>query len=246
MTVAVVRQAPSKAEQNIAAAWKAYRETEKYGLRFGKVCCEWRDEFGAQGSRTGGGLRPILDKVGIPKSTAYWWMEQYEISIGVKKRLDVHYSSESDDWTTPPEIIERTQKTLGQIDLDPCSPEVPTIPAAHTFTKDADGLRFDWCGKVYMNPPYGREIGAWVEKLAAEYRAARTKEAVALVPARVDTDWFRTFRDFAVCFIDGRLKFSGHSNSAPFPSCVIYLGKNIARFQEAFSDMGDVWMRWRR
>jgi site-specific DNA-methyltransferase (adenine-specific) len=95
-----------------------------------------------------------------------------------------------------------------------------------------------------MNPPYGREISAWVEKLVSEYESGRTKEAIALVPARVDTDWFRLFRNCAICFIDGRLKFSGAENSAPFPSAAAYLGKNIARFAKSFGDMGDVWVRW--
>jgi len=36
------------------------------------------------------GISPMLDKLNIPKSTAYWWMDKYEISIGVKS---VHYSS---------------------------------------------------------------------------------------------------------------------------------------------------------
>ena len=158
--------------------------------------------------------------------------------------MDVHYSSETPEWYTPPEIIERTQKAIGNIDLDPCSPEEQSIPATHVFTKEQDGLRFDWYGKVYMNPPYGREISAWVEKLVSEYESGRTKEAIALVPARVDTDWFRLFRNCAICFIDGRLKFSGAENSAPFPSAAAYLGKNIARFAKSFGDMGDVWVRW--
>ena len=158
--------------------------------------------------------------------------------------MDVHYSSETPEWYTPPEIITRTQKTLGKIDLDPCSGPENTVPATRSFSKADDGLSFDWCGRVYMNPPYGREIGAWVEKLVAEHKAGRTKEAIALVPARVDTDWFRTFRDFVVCFVDGRLKFSGHENSAPFPSAAVYLGPNVARFAKSFGDMGDVWVRW--
>jgi hypothetical protein len=40
-----------KAVAEIKAAWQQYRATEKYGLEFGKVCCEWRDKFGQR--RTG-------------------------------------------------------------------------------------------------------------------------------------------------------------------------------------------------
>ena len=88
-------------------------------------------------------------------------------AVAEARSMDVHYSSETPEWYTPPEIIERTQKTLGKIDLDPCSGPEKTVPAIHSFTKKEDGLRFAWCGRVYMNPPYGKEIGAWVEKLVA-------------------------------------------------------------------------------
>jgi hypothetical protein len=73
----------SAAEGQIRSAWSTYKETEKYGLEFGRVCCEWRDKLRAQG-RKGQGLRPMLDKVGIPRSTAYWWMDRYEVSIGAR------------------------------------------------------------------------------------------------------------------------------------------------------------------
>ena len=161
-------------------------------------------------------------------------------------RLGVHFSSESEEWYTPPKIIELSLKVLGEIDLDPCSDAGSNIPATNRFTKEDDGLTKPWAGHVYMNPPYGRAIVGWAEKLCEEYARGSVTSAIALVPARVDTDWFRLFRDFAVCFIDGRLKFSGHENSAPFPSAVIYLGKDIESFNAAFSGVGDVWIRFGR
>jgi hypothetical protein len=97
-----------------------------------------------------------------------------------------------------------------------------------------------------LNPPYGRTIATWVEKLVREYVCKSVTEAIALVPARLDTRWFNKFRDYPVCFIAGRLRFSGHENSAPFPSAAIYLGEHIDRFDAAFSDVGDVWVRWRK
>lgn len=160
--------------------------------------------------------------------------------------MAVHYSSESPEWYTPPEVIARSLQALGEIDLDPCSDIGGNIPAAKRFTISDDGLSKQWAGRVYMNPPYGRGIVAWAEKLCTEYARGNVTEAIALVPARVDTDWFRLFREFPKCFIDGRLKFSGHDNSAPFPSAVVYLGPNPDSFQAAFDDMGDVYELRRR
>lgn len=213
--------------------------------------------------------KAVLVEQNIPRTTADRWQELAEIPEetvelyiankreaedqlttsgllqAAKSNMAVHYSSESCEWYTPKEIIDRVVWLFGQIDLDPCSNgPVPNIPACYHYTAEDNGLAQDWFGKVYMNPPYGREIEPWVRKLCAEHATGRVTEAVALVPARTDTDWFRQFRDAAICFIDGRLKFSQMENSAPFPSAVIYLGPNIERFNGAFADMGDTWVRW--
>jgi phage N-6-adenine-methyltransferase len=87
-----------------------------------------------------------------------------------------------------------------------------------------DGLASPWetYGAVWCNPPYGRSIGAWMEKCSAEAAAGRT--VVALVPARTDTRWFHDHVlavGAEVRYVRGRLKFGGQANSAPFPSVVI-------------------------
>lgn len=161
-------------------------------------------------------------------------------------RNGVHYSSDSAEWYTPPDIVQRVVKVLGKIDLDPCADEKRSIPAAQYFVEEDDGLNRDWAGRVYMNPPYGGAIGGWVLKLTASYAGGDVPEAIALVPARVDTEWFASFRDAAICFVRGRLKFSGNENSAPFPSAVVYLGKRVARFDAAFREIGDTWTRWHK
>ena len=72
-------------EQAFAEIKAAWKKIEKHNLEFGKVCCEWRDKFKAPGFRKeGDGVSPILDELSIPKSTAYYWMNRYEISIGAK------------------------------------------------------------------------------------------------------------------------------------------------------------------
>ena len=161
-----------------------------------------------------------------------------------RAEMAVHYSSDSPEWYTPPDIIERTIQALGGIDLDPCSNsrEEPNVPAHRPFTIGDDGLLRPWKGTVYMNPPYGREIEAWVEKLCGEYEAGNVTEAVALVPARTDTKWFRRMRRYPRCFVHGRLAFSGHETSAPFPNAIIYLGDNLDRFVAAFGTLGDTYI----
>jgi hypothetical protein len=155
-----------------------------------------------------------------------------------ERKHNVHFTSDSPEWYTPSAVVDATLRLLGHIDLDPCSDPDHGIPATTHYTQKDDGLAQAWAGTVYMNPPYGGVIGGWVEKLIAEYRAGNVTEAVALVPSRTDTRWFAPLYEFSLCFVSGRLKFSGHENSAPFPSVLVYLGERREEFKDIFSDLG--------
>lgn len=82
-------------------------------------------------------------------------------------------------WLTPPHILD----ALGPFDLDPCGhPDWPT--ARRRVTLPDDGLAADWSGRVWLNPPYGREVWEWLAKLAAH------GDGIALVFARTETEGF--------------------------------------------------------
>jgi hypothetical protein len=97
-----------------------------------------------------------------------------------------------------------------------------------------------------MNPPYGDEIANWVDKLCNEEASGHVMEAIALVPARTDTDWFdRLIDEYRfVCYVHGRLKFVDSNGktqgSAPFPSAIVYLGTEWGRFYSAFRSFGRI------
>lgn len=160
--------------------------------------------------------------------------------MSVGKQL---FSSASAEWLTPPEIVVAVCDMLGQIDLDPCAEDAKEVPASQHYTILDNGLVHPWPGRVYMNPPYGRKIESWVWKLRYEYENSKhTTEAIALVPARTDTLWWRLLARYPVCFIAGRLRFSGHVNAAPFPSAVIYLGPNVEKFVAVFGKLGKCYL----
>src|SRR5688572_28422274 len=99
------------------------------------------------------------------------------------------FSSARDDWRTPLSVLERVRR-LGPIGLDPCSGPESIVGARVEISPPRDGLAADWAkeaagGIIYMNPPYGREIGRWTEKALQEARAGA--EIVALIHARTDT-----------------------------------------------------------
>ena len=91
-----------------------------------------------------------------------------------------------------------------------------------------------------MNPPYGRQIALWTEYLVKEYKSGRVIEALALLPARTDTEWFKGLREYPICFINGRLRFSNANNTAPFPSMLVYLGEDVNMFKKVFSSVGGI------
>jgi len=173
--------------------------------------------------------------------------EKHEEKITYKKILQgnkpiIHFSSKSKEWTTPQVIIDKTIQLFGEIDLDPCSnPDFPNIPARQHFKEKEDGLSQDWFGKIYMNPPYGAEIKKWIFHLTEQFEGGNISDAIALVPSRTDTEWFRRLKPYLRCFIWGRLRFGAGENSAPFPSMVVYLGANTEGFVQAFIDIGDIY-----
>jgi hypothetical protein len=189
------------------------------------------DQLADRNCRSDLGINRALELIASPKS-------------GTAHTLRVMGSSESPEWYTPPRIVERVVAALGEIDLDPSWHPQSPVQARAIYTANDDGLAQRWAGRVYLNPPYGREIDAWVGKLVAEYNEGAVTEAIALLPARVDTEWFRRLDPFPRCFVYGRLTFANAENPAPFPSAVVYLGSNIAHFVEVFGQVGSVFARF--
>lgn len=151
-------------------------------------------------------------------------------------------SSDSPEWYTPREIIDRVIAVFGTIDLDPCSSADAqrTVRAARYYTQQDDGLTLEWHGNVYINPPYGDAIVPWIPRMVAAYTSSEITAAIALLPGRTETDWFAPLFSYPICFVHGRLRFSGSKNSAPFPSVIIYLGPNLGAFRDSFQSIGPI------
>lgn len=132
--------------------------------------------------------------------------------------MSVHFSSKTDEWATPIEVFDYWNK-LYKFTLDVCA-TADNAKCDKYFTKSQDGLLQDWVGNCWMNPPYGREISKWIKKAYDSSRKGAT--VVCLIPSRTDTAWWHDYvMRGEVKFIRGRLKFSGSTNAAPFPSAVV-------------------------
>ena len=139
--------------------------------------------------------------------------------------LDVHYSSKTNEWSTPQDFFDELDKEFN-FTLDPCSTS-ENAKCAKYFTVEDDGLKQDWSNDVvFMNPPYGREIKHWIKKAYEESLNGAT--VVCLIPSRTDTIYWHDYifgKADDIRFVRGRLKFGGSKNSAPFPSAVVIYKK---------------------
>lgn len=133
---------------------------------------------------------------------------------------DVMFSSKSPEWATPQWLFDKLNQTYN-FNLDPASTDENKKCENHFTLKD-NGLLKDWGGhSVFVNPPYGREIGEWVKKSFEESKKPNTK-VVMLLPARTDTQWFHDYCVMGhVEFLRGRLRFGDGKNNAPFPSMIV-------------------------
>lgn len=132
------------------------------------------------------------------------------------------FTSNTNEWATPDSLFKELDAEF-HFDLDPCSTDDNAKCELH-YTIDTDGLTQNWGGRrVFCNPPYGRELPAWVRKCAAESKKPDTL-VVMLIPARTDTSYFHEYiwhHAKEIRFIRGRLHFNGSKHSAPFPSMIV-------------------------
>jgi site-specific DNA-methyltransferase (adenine-specific) len=133
-------------------------------------------------------------------------------------------SSNSSEWATPQWLFNLLNNTY-LFTLDPCSTDENAKCRKH-YTKEENGLVQSWAGeRVFVNPPYGKEITAWVKKCFTESKNMAYTNlhlVVALLPARTDTRWFHdyVYGKAEIFFIKGRLKFGDGKGCAPFPSMI--------------------------
>jgi phage N-6-adenine-methyltransferase len=138
--------------------------------------------------------------------------------------------SGTDVWLTPPSILE----ALGEFDLDPCSSlNRPWDTAKHHYTIEDDGLAQEWFGRVWCNPPYGKAMNPFLDKMV------KHGNGIVLIFARTETKAFFDYvwdKADAILFIKGRLKFHTPdgkvAGTAGSPSVLIAYGEENVRALE--------------
>jgi hypothetical protein len=159
------------------------------------------------------------------------------------------FMSQTGEWYTPKWVIDKVSRLLDGIDLDPASNAVAQeiVQARHWCGFDhpdpamRDGLAIDWSPyrSIYVNPPYGRAIVPFVQKIAMY---AQDKQMAVLVAARTDTKWLRMLmqHDHAAVFFRNRISFwtlrEDIAQRSTFPSVLLCYHCDLDRIRDLFSD----------
>jgi len=134
-------------------------------------------------------------------------------------------------WLTPKHI----PKALGSFDLDPCGAPGHTLAhRTYLLENGEDGLTLPWEGRVWLNPPYGREAEPFLRKLADHNRGT------ALIFARTETRVFHELvwgKADSILFLEGRVTFLDESGvparaNSGAPSCLVAYGPSDTRMLE--------------
>lgn len=81
---------------------------------------------------------------------------------------------------------------VDRFDLDPCADrKSPTSQRIlHMFTPEIDGLKQDWFGHIFVNPPFSN-ISPWIEKALDEKSRRNVQTITLLLPAnRTEQPWW--------------------------------------------------------
>lgn len=142
---------------------------------------------------------------------------------GAKARNSGRYNGNGREWETPPEVFGPLDAEFA-FTLDPCATP-RNAKCARFFTEEINGLAQSWgTERVFMNPPYGREVYAWTRK--AREAVSGGALVVGLVPASTDLAWWHddVVGHAEVRYLRGRPRFltgGPYRASGFFPSVVV-------------------------
>jgi phage N-6-adenine-methyltransferase len=126
------------------------------------------------------------------------------------------FASASSEWTMPQTLF-TSLDDIFHFETDVCATAANAMCGRY-YTKEDDGLKQEWRGVCWCNPPYGRGLGRWVEKACASGTTV-----VMLLPAFTSNAWWHDYviPHGEVIPIRGRLQYGGVSYPAPFSSVIV-------------------------
>jgi phage N-6-adenine-methyltransferase len=135
-------------------------------------------------------------------------------------------------WSTPAALFDELHREF-KFDIDLCADD-DNAKLPHYIRADRS-MASTWLGlgRGWLNPPYGKEIGAWLEK--ALWSAQRGAFIVALVPGRTNAPWWHdiVMKAAEVRFIRSKVPFVDHNGKntgvPPYGSVIAVFGRTFRR-----------------
>jgi len=157
----------------------------------------------------------------------------------------INQDSGNYEYYSPLKIVEAARQVMGRINLDPASSEKANKIVKADFYYMQLGLALKWEGNVWLNHPFSRiNNPLWIRKLIFEYEAGRTKQACCITYAATSEKWFQPLLNYPQCFLCPRTNYylpdGTKKRGVTKGSVVTYLGSNVDRFKEIFSQFGVV------
>jgi hypothetical protein len=183
----------------------------------------------------------------------------------------IYEPNASDQWYTPEALRSLARRVLlrpagarlaEQIDLDPATSSANPLRAQVFYTQDA--LARSWRPNnagdpwsVWLNPPYGREIKLWTQKLVELAALEPQARILSLLPARPGASWYARATNPStiggtpanacqlLCELHGRVTFElADGTPAPYParwgSVLLYWGPDRVRAARLLRRVGVV------
>lgn len=160
---------------------------------------------------------------------------------GMRAKNNGRYNGNGREWRTPPEVFAPLYEEF-RFTLDPCTTADNPLGLPKFYTEAENGLEQSWSGeRVFMNPPYGREVAAWVRRARVE--ADRGALVVGLLPASTDLVWWHedVIGHAEVRYIRGRVRFltGGPYRASGFFASVIVIWQPAPVSPKAAEDDDD-------
>lgn len=157
----------------------------------------------------------------------------------------------NNEWYTPSVYIEAARKVMDCIDLDPASCKLANhvVKATRYYTQEESGLKQDWHGNVWCNPPFSITLDClspcpvWSNKMITEYQNGNMKQGILLIKAETKNPWFHRLFDYLMCISIHRVKFDrpGRKPQEIREGVVfVYFGPNEDKFALTFSKFGRI------
>lgn len=112
---------------------------------------------------------------------------------------------QSDEWWTPRYVFTAMRTTF---DTDVAFPPDTDLPASFAYCREkirSGSLGREWCGTVWMNPPFGgrNSILPWLKKFRAH------DDGVCLTPDRTSAPWWQWAANQMsyILFVSPKIKF---------------------------------------